>query len=303
MFGSSPAPSRVYVHSSEVEIQYDANTGRMSFVCNPPLEPLRVDVPAQHEHICLAGDLLTYERTCASFDDLTSSLHALQYMIPPLLSLYLPEPVFVRSISGVIGEARFTWIHRDTTYLFIPLDRDLRQKRIETALGQTRWAGPPQNRRLLAALNYLHEALRLRSAGASDWEFMSASILAWCKALEVLFGNTLDSVREQLPKLGYSTAEIESNFVPMLILRNHLDVAHARLAAINGDQLAVIYAYLRDAENLFENLLQRVMRYVEAGDYQLLPAGDLALSADEQKGLNRLVASLECRTRPTAPAV
>jgi hypothetical protein len=54
--------------------------------------------------------------------------------------------------------------------------------------------------------------------------------------LEILFAHsdkTIDAVRQELPKFGYTGQEIEENFTPIMILRNHFDVGHVTTKLYN----------------------------------------------------------------------
>lgn len=295
VFGAAAGLSLLWVHGSANTVTYHGHTGRVDFEADPPLEPLSVSADSGNERIRLAGDRLRYERHCVDYDDLVSSLHALQFAIPALLNLTFPEPPVVLGIGGYIGDAGFQWIHERSTIELVPMTKDGLESDVRTALVRTGVATPIANRRLLAPLSYLHEASRLRAAGVTEWEFMPGCILALCKVLEVLFGNTRDAVRSGLAELGYSATEIEGDFIPLLLLRNHLDVAHARLAVIKHAQLNAVYAYLRRAERLVKDLVARVLAGVEGGTYTPLAPGTLELSTDEQRRLDGVVAAINDR--------
>ena len=105
---------------------------------------------------------------------------------------------------------------------------------------------------------------------------MAESVLNMCKSLEVLFGNSRDTIRGQLSLLGYTTDQIEGDFIPLLVLRSHFDVAHARIAVPKQEKLRVLYAYLTHSEyrlkEFFKYLIARI-----ADDAFQLPQGDLQL--------------------------
>ena len=163
-----------------------------------------------------------------------------------------------------------------------------------------------QNRRLLAALSYFQRAVRLDVAGNSPWEFMPEMLLNYAKCLDVLFvctKNLKDDVRGALKQLKYDDDTIEGDFIPLMILRSFVDVAHPR---IKMDELAhrnVLFNYLSHAEQNIRDLLTRVMVAVQDCSYKLPPQPDINLSKDDKKGMDRLIKTMSSRfTLPESDA-
>jgi hypothetical protein len=55
-------------------------------------------------------------------------------------------------------------------------------------------------------------------------------------------------VRSGLARLGYSKVEIETWFLPALLLRAEVDVAHVRLTLFSYEQLKTIQDYAEQVE-------------------------------------------------------
>lgn len=220
----------------------------MTFQSTPPLELLKVTVQWPSAKLELKGDVLHYERRCDNVDDLVGSIQALQYLFPALLNVDFPEPPHIVSISGQVDGVSFRWIHRHVEFPFTPVSTDLLEQCVGSTVARLEIVQETSQRRLMASLHYFHVAARLLPVGASIWEFMPECILNLCKALEVLFGNSRDEIRTHLVQLGYSAEEIEGAFIPLLLLRNHFDVGHPRLAVLNSAQLKVLYSYLANVD-------------------------------------------------------
>jgi hypothetical protein len=116
----------------------------------------------------------------------------------------------------------------------------------------------------------------LSRQGATPGEFLGEVLLNLAKVLEVLFPpaeaiKTLDAARLQLRALGFSDVEIERDYIPAIALRNNIDVGHVHLGLFSSDQLTVLHRYAEDAEEPFRVLLDRILRKVASGEYQIEP--------------------------------
>ena len=101
--------------------------------------------------------------------------------------------------------------------------------------------------------------------------------------------------------LGYTDVLIEATFIPVMILRSHFDVGHAKITVPNQEQLNILYSYLQGLEAEFTELMNRICDRVDEGNYNPIPHGALELDPSEQSAFDRLVAQIASR-RPTASA-
>lgn len=104
----------------------------------------------------------------------------------------------------------------------------------------------------------------MSEAGNSPSDFIAEVILNYCKILEVLFppkgdGKTRDAARIGLAKLNYSKEEIERDFLPVMALRNWIDVGHAKLSLFDRNQLNILHKYTDEAEGYFRSMLCRLI--------------------------------------------
>ena len=152
-----------------------------------------------------------------------------------------------------------------------------------------------RNRRLVAALCYFHTSSRLIVAGNSDWEFMAEAVLCMSKSLQILFGETMDDVRKGLREIGYKDDEIEGDYVPILILRNHFDVAHPRLSIFKSDQLKVLYSYLSKSESNFRKLFYDILKLLTKGKLKISQKNNLQMKKSDQKKFDGLIDTMRSR--------
>jgi hypothetical protein len=81
----------------------------------------------------------------------------------------------------------------------------------------------------------------------------------------VLFGPSRDLAREELGKLGFTPDVIERDFIPVMLLRNAIDVAHVSLTLFTPEQLHTLHRYADQAESSFRDLLSRLLNQLDAG--------------------------------------
>ncbi len=113
------------------------------------------------------------------------------------------------------------------------------------------------------------------------------------KVLETLFppdseGKTIDSAREGLRSLGYSNDIIESSFIPVIALRNYIDVGHPFLSIFKRDHLNTIYLYTENVEDVFRKLLRKIFNSASSGTFHIKEYDELAPKKDVIKIIQRM---------------
>ena len=299
-FGTQADHSRTLVRARKAQLLYNANTGRALARSDPPLRPLEVVITSPETSLELKGDILQYRSHCQSKQDLEGVIAAFHYVFPTLLNLVMPEPPVVEYTKGWLGEVEFRWEHQECRAPF----HVVTEKSLETGVAEayeylSLFTGF-DNRRLAAALHYAHKASRLIVSGSSDWEFMSEAILDFCKALEMLFvesENSREDVRKGLRSLDYEHEEIEGDFVPLLVLRGFVDVAHAKVAIHRQAQLVTLYRFLSESEGRFRGLLARVIKRMKEGKFKVPVVTEPMLPAKDRAGMDKLIETLQTRIR------
>jgi len=89
-------------------------------------------------------------------------------------------------------------------------------------------------------------------------------------------------------QLGYSTDEIERDFIPAMLLRNSIDIGHPMLALFNSQQLETLHMYADRAERAFRGLLQRIFKAIEAGELDIPPYETAAVDLSTQRTIETL---------------
>ena len=192
------------------------------------------------------------------------------------------DPPVIKKINGKLGKIPFFYGHEKTEFLFMLQTQERIEQSVVDSLEALKLFNLDRNRRLAAALCNFYTSSRLIVAGNSDWEFMAEAVLSMSKSLQIVFGNKRDDIRKGLREIGYKDKEIEGDFVPILILRDHFDVAHPRLSLFKSDQLKVLYSYLSKAESNFRKLFHDILKLVTKGDFQISQKDNLQMKPGEQ---------------------
>ena len=109
------------------------------------------------------------------------------------------------------------------------------------------------------------------------------------KILEVLFGSRNESIRRQLRALGYDADRIERCFVPIILLRSHFDIAHARLASPQKIDVPEVAKFILNVEAQMGDLIRKIIQKSESGEFELLPADPNSEYSDaEQKAWDEI---------------
>ncbi len=304
-FGTEDKPSRTLVRGHEATITINANTGRWVGQSKPPLDPIDVTVSYPDSEYKLQGSTFTYEFQCADIAELEGTLIVMKWVYPTLLNLGFSDPPVVLSVGGRVGDVKFEWIHRREEWRIQmqPITLEGLEQHAADSFEKLPLFNGYQNRRLAAALSYFHAAVRLNVCGDSPWEFMAETVLNYAKTLDILFVTSEDSrddIRRELKVLGYTADEAEGDFVPLLILRSFVDVAHPKVSLFRIEDLKVLYRYVAQSENRMRDLLRRVVERVSKGEYSFPEERDLRLSDKDRSGMNELVATMNSRLRVIA---
>lgn len=272
MFGGAKAEGRFLLRGSGATIEWNANSGRGRALSHGELKPLKAGVQFPNAVVRLEGNLLIWEGRLQNHAELESATQVLLYVVPPLLALEMPEPPYVERITGVLGDVVFEYMHADATIPLAVVSQDSLERAAVDAIDRLPLALAKRADRALAAAYYLHVANRLLAAGYSQWEFMAEAVLNFDKSLRVLFGHRRDEVRRGLRNLGFGREQIEDQFVPILLLRSKLDVAHPRLLRPSKEQRLTIYDFLVDTPQRMNKVLKRALAALTSGDSSFIPA-------------------------------
>jgi hypothetical protein len=275
-FGMELGGGRTAVRGVEGTVHFDLNTGAHTVESKTPLKPLEVYIEDADRLATLRGNVLTVKARSKSNEELTDMIWGIYYGFPLLLNVEFADPPFVERVEGRIGSIGFRWELVDWTMDVLTTTQHEQESNVSKAWFWFDVITRPERRRLIAALHYFHVACRLARSGQTAGEFLPEVLLNLAKTLEVLFpptgdGRTRDAVRANLAMLGYPEIQIESDFIPAMVLRNEIDVGRVELGVFTMGQLRVLHSYTERVEAAFRDLLRRVIAKVDAGEFEIAP--------------------------------
>lgn len=185
------------------------------------------------------------------------------------MSVEFGDPVVIERVDGHIGSIPVRWELTDWRVELDITTQERQEQRFIAAWNRFNVLSAPHRRRLVAALHYFHVGCRLKREAKTPGEFLAEALLNFAKVLEILYGPARDGLRASLMGLDYVKEEIESDFIPLLLLRNSMDVGHPLLALFTSSELQTLHRYAERAEATIRELLKRLFRKVETGNYDV----------------------------------
>jgi len=274
-FGAGGLSGRLALVGVELSLAPQVNTGRYAHTTAQYMDSISIGSAVDDVSVQVEGNVVSVRRTFRSEDELLDLIESVNFGLPAAMSPQFVDAPVVVAVTGSVGGIEFTWAY--TNY---PVILDITTKEIQEQHFLESWERlerllPAENRRLFAALNYFHIACRLALVGASPWEFTGEIVMNLSKVLEVLFpappNKTIEAAKAGLQKLGYSPNDIAKWYVPIIALRNKVDVGHVSLANLSQEQLTQIHDYVAHVEQAFRQLLLLVTDRVATGTFTLPP--------------------------------
>jgi len=279
--------------NAQVQLRWNANTGRGDVESHPPLVPPDVSRTVAGIALTIGGHTVHAAWHCSSREELLGALGALHFVLPLCVGLEFSDFTIPAVTSGKAGEISFVWQVEQTASQFEVLRVDERDRRLLHALDLLPVLCAEPNARLLAAVAYCDKAHRLLAAGIGPSEFAGEAVTNLAKCLEAVFpappSASRTAVRQGLVQLGYGADVIEGVFVKAMVLRSSLDAAHVRMATLTAAERRKLQLFMERVLAQFRGLLQDLVKRVSEGTLEL-PPRDSERTADDD--LARLLNSM-----------
>jgi len=264
-FGVEAGGGRTAVRAVAATMTFNVRTGQYTVESAQPLAPLQLLVDDSDVRLTVLGNKVTVAKIVTSEKELLSLIEAIYYVLPLLLAPEFADPPVIENVEGTVAGARFGWNLQQWKAELVTTTQEKQTDRVRNAWHRLPRVISSDNRRLVAALYYYHVASRLERVSASPGEFLAESLLNYCKVLEVLFSASIDTVRKHLRALGFADDEVERDFIPAMVLRSKIDVAHVSLTLFTDSQLITLHRYADRAESSFRTLLSRLLARLDDG--------------------------------------
>lgn len=271
-FGVGSGESRtVFPDQSEdgrFGLSFDRFTGRLAAHTETP-GPISVTAEWCGVDIRLCGPDLTATAHVQSEREFKTVMFSLYYYLPVMLSLRLREPVQASQLTCTVGGREFEYtVLRSPDIHVDEVDAQSQAGRIKKAVDDFSilgGLGEDAIRPIIVSLHYYHAAQRLLQVGINGWEFLGEVVLNYAKALEALWGGSHDAIRTGLASLGLPSKEIEAVFIPVMLLRNTLDVGHASLTLPPQALLERVYEHIENLHLPYVVMYAKLLARVREG--------------------------------------
>jgi len=283
-----PKLSKTIKAKSKTDSFWDANTGKWGGISNPPLNPINTEFNIKDDHFVIKGNKIEIDFKIQSIQEMNNTINSLYFFLPSVMNVVFREPPTIVSITGTIGKTLFRLELISSNGLYDVTTEIIQEKRMLRSLETIYLLNDPSNIRLTAGQYYYYVARRLIEAGISPYEFLSEVILNYSKALQILFGESREEIRVELRKLGVENDDLEELYMPIMILRNELDVGHVSIKSLKRSELDLLYYYLDNLEVNIQKLFQQIINAVKSKSYQLK---DISIRTDENKIVDELISN------------
>ncbi len=258
--------------------------------------------------ISVNGSEFTYKLIINNQNDLHAATDFIVSTLTSSLSIIFGIFVDVVAIQGEIADQiKFTLVVAPEAFMarLLPLSRDTRDKLIFEAIDlQKQWIQSCP--RLITASVYFQHALRFLSPHeviSAPYQMYSEVIINLAKCLEILLvnkaapGQTNDKIRATCRLLGYTDAQIESQIIPIIVIRSNFDGAHAVGTKIPVEQTIIAKNFIDRSIDNVRSILIRTARFVKTNE-NFLPGLELATSSERTKLVAKLANYLEADKLP-----
>lgn len=209
----------------------------------------------------LNGNCLLLARRVDLLDEAIRFATWANQLLPPLLSLRFHTFVWIKEFGIQLGAARLSFEIGELISTIPTATTEGNMQRVWTCLDE--WGQiTPEHRRLVGALYYYRQALRLSQLQPDQISLVPEVVLNLTKALEIIFTDNRDTARQRARSLGFSDQEIEEVLVPVFLIRSRFDIAHVATGPLSLEERQVIVAF---SSRAIANVAKILARVAQAG--------------------------------------
>jgi len=240
------------------------------------------------EHIALKGDgnRIAFQFMASSAGQLEANLQSVNLFIPPVLTFRLGIFVWIREYLVRVGDSqgRFELARGRLTYR--GATAKTREEQIVSCFEDWLRSDAAYARWLSAAYYYRH-ALHLWDFEPDPQSAFAEVILNLTKAIEILCSADRDRLRKTAQSWGFESSFIERRLIPLLLVRNELDVAHPCISGISWEDHNLLQSFVIAAEGAVGEVISRVFILLRSGSTALPP-----FSGEPDRGTVKLLRML-----------
>jgi hypothetical protein len=271
----------------ECAILWDANAGVFSFSEADLIQVVHVDFTGGGVNAKLDGNEMRLTFLAKSLDQANSVVASANRWLPVFLTFHLQTFVWIKRFEVDIAEGTFNFEAVRGVFGITLATTAHNTEKVVESLGN--WVTMDEScARILEALSYFRHAQRLMRLDLQRESMMAEVILNLVKALEIVFSSDREQLRQRAAEWGFESDFIEERIIPLLLLRNDLDIAHAAATPLHPDQYEIVSRFADAAMHSVRLVLNRMGELLRQKKVTLEPISK-SLSKDKEK----LLAAIE----------
>lgn len=271
---ASSAPRTSF--ATDFKIAFDHATRKVFIERASMPSVMRHDFSDSNAQLYFEGNVGTFSMEMESLEHLNWNLKWITEDVVQSLSLHTGIYFEFESITGTIGDKEISVLNPAEDFSLIVgfADAAARVNAFTAALDLP-GANNPSYRRFEIGCRYFRHALRLvsqRQVNFSPAAVHSEVVLNLVKCMETVFATTnRDIFRKYFRALGISDAEIESQLIPITLMRNELDVGHPSSGFSAPDEVRILRQFVDRSIQNVGTILQLALKRILIDPEFLLP--------------------------------
>ncbi|SFU67528.1 hypothetical protein [Pseudoduganella namucuonensis] len=275
-FGVSEEGAALTTVSTSAEMEINGITGQLRIINSPLLTEASLLVSFLDGPFSLTGNEVELEARVTSLAHFQSTVNWISDRLTSFLSVHSGVFHEITELDGELAGQKFSAMYPAASYsvAFAQVTEEERIGAIRSALG-----APKQDQgsyaRYVAACHYFQQAVRLVSPQQvkfSPYAVHAEVLLNLCKSIEALISPTSrDDLRKKFRALGFNDKQIESQIIPISLIRNEIDVGHAALNPAVCSEISTLRSFVDRSIQNVATILRVVGARIAAGEELLIP--------------------------------
>lgn len=284
-FGVSCKPRTYARRGSAVEVRWDANEGVIKFE-GGLIDKLYGLREADYCKISINGNQLRLTRPVNSLHEAVKFAGSANQCLPGFLSFRFRTFVWIKEFLIRFDGARFRFGLAEAKINIPAATTEENTQRVWSGLDE--WSrSRSKHRRLLGAIYYYRQALRLSQLQLDQISLTPELVLNLTKSLEIIFGTNRELARKKAKNLGLTDRQIEKCLIPILLIRSQFDVAHVATGPLSPKERQIVVDFCSRATSIIGEILERVVEAAFEGNFEFDPTSP-TLDREKQKLIKAL---------------
>jgi hypothetical protein len=265
-FGVSCKPRTFARRGSAIDIHWNVNEGVLQFE-GDLIDKLDGVREAEYCRISLNGNRLQLTRRVNSVHEAVKFAGSANQCLPGFLSFRFRTYVWIKEFLIRFDGSRLRFGLAEAKINIPAATTEENKQRVWSCLDD--WSRTrSKHRRLLGAIYYYRQALRLSQLQLEQIALTPELVLNLTKALEIIFGTNREIARKKAKSLGLTDKEIEKCLIPILLIRSEFDIAHVATGPLSPKERQIVVDFSSRATATIGRILERVAEAGFVGNFE-----------------------------------